>query len=77
MPLQNDDLTPIFWLGRIANAAAFGKAWDVWRNAQADPKSLESKLQARFNECSVTESRTGYNGVAAPWVRRIQLPLAA
>ncbi len=61
VPLQNDDLTSIFWLGRSANAAAFGKAWDVWRDALADSKSLESKLQARFTKCGTTESRSSFD----------------
>ncbi len=60
-PLQNDELVSIFWLGRTANAEAFGKAWDAWRNELADPKSLASKLQARFTKCSENESRSSFD----------------
>jgi hypothetical protein len=51
VPLQSDDLVSLFWVGRTANAEAFGKAWDAWRDAQSDPTSLAAKLQARFNAC--------------------------
>ncbi len=60
-PLQNDELVSIFWLGRSANTEAFGKAWDAWRDQFADPKSLASKLQARLDNCSVNESRSGFD----------------
>jgi hypothetical protein len=60
VPVQNDDLVSIFWLGRSAGAEAFGKAWDAWRSELTDPKSLASKLQARFSKCSDSESRSGF-----------------
>ena len=60
-PLQNDDLVSIFWLGRSADAATFGKAWDTWRDALANPKSVESKLNARFQKCSDNESRSSFD----------------
>ena len=60
-PLQNDDLVSVFWLGRSANAAAFGKAWDTWRDALMDPKSMESKLNVRFNKCSDNSSRSSFD----------------
>ena len=61
VPVQNDELVSIFWLGRTANTEAFGKAWDAWRNELTDPKSLASKLQARFEKCSDNESRSGFD----------------
>jgi hypothetical protein len=60
VPVQNDDLVSIFWLGRSAGAEAFGKAWDAWRSELTDPKSLASKLQARLSKCSDSESRSGF-----------------
>jgi hypothetical protein len=60
-PLQNDDLTHMYWLGTSANAAAFGKAWDAWRDAQVDASSVPAKLQARFDVCETNVSRTGYD----------------
>ena len=33
MPLQNDDLGSMYWMGTTKNAAAFGAAWDTWRDA--------------------------------------------
>ena len=44
-----------------ASAQAFGKAWDVWRTAMANPNSAEAKLQARFNACSTQISRASYD----------------
>ncbi len=61
MPLQNSNLTSMYWLGTSANAAAFGKAWDAWRDAQSDPDSTPAKLQARFSECEENLSRNSYD----------------
>ncbi len=61
MPLQNENLTSHFWLGTSANAAAFGKAWDAWRDAQSDADSVEAKLNVRFDACSKNLSRHGYD----------------
>ena len=60
VPVQSEDLVSIFWLGRSAGAEAFGKAWDTWRNELTDPKSFASKLRARFDKCSDSESRSGF-----------------
>lgn len=62
VPLQSHDLASVFWVGRSANAEAFGKAWDAWRDAQSDPTSMAAKLQARFDACGeVVEARRGYD----------------
>jgi len=51
VPLQSNDLASVFWVGRSANAEAFGKAWDAWRDAQSEPTSLAAKLEARLEAC--------------------------
>jgi hypothetical protein len=61
MPLQNDDLESMYWLGTAKNAAAFGAAWDSWRDALGDPESVPSKLWTRFQVCSDNLSRYGYD----------------
>ena len=61
MPIQSQNLVSMYWIGRSKDAAAFGKAWDTWRNAQADPNSVPSKLWARFLACSTNLSRRGYD----------------
>ena len=61
VPLQSDDLATVVWVGRSANAGAFGQAWDVWRDASADPESLPAKLQARFDACAVEKARRSYD----------------
>lgn len=61
LPLQSNNLTHYFWIGTSANAAAFGGAWDAWRDGLSDPKSAPAKLQARFDECSVNLSRRSYD----------------
>ncbi len=61
VPIQNDDLVSIFWVGRAANAAAFGAAWDAWRDALDDSGSVAAKLWARIQKCSVNQSRSGYD----------------
>ncbi len=61
VPIQSNNLTSMFWLGTTADAAAFGKAWDIWRDAQANPESVPAKLQARFSECEESLGRRGYD----------------
>ena len=61
MPLQNEDLVLMYWIGTTKNAAAFGAAWDTWRDAQGDPNSVPAKLIARFRVCSENLSRRGYD----------------
>jgi hypothetical protein len=51
----------MFWVGRSKNAAAYGKAWDTWRDGQADPSSVAAKLWGRFQECSTNLGRRGYD----------------
>ena len=51
----------MFWVGRSANAAAYGQAWDTWRNDLKDPTSVASKLSALFQACSTNIGRRGYD----------------
>ena len=60
-PVQSNNLTSFFWLGTSPNAAAFGKAWDAWRDALADDGSEPAKLSARFAECTKNLGRRGYD----------------
>lgn len=59
-PIQSDDMTTYYWLGRSADAASFGKAYDTWTKESAEPDSVAGKLSARFAECSVSVGRRGY-----------------
>jgi hypothetical protein len=61
MPLQRSNFETMFWVGRSANAGTFGKAWDVWRDAQANADSVPAKLNARFAACTTNVSRSGYD----------------
>jgi hypothetical protein len=61
MPLQNENLVSMYWLGTTKDAATFGKAWDTLRDAQSDPESVEAKLWARFQACSINLGRSGYD----------------
>ena len=61
MPLQNENLVSMYWLGTTKDAATFGKAWDTWRDAQSNPESVEAKLWARFQACSINLGRSGYD----------------
>jgi hypothetical protein len=61
MPIQSSNLISLYWVGRSDNAAAFGKAWDQWRDELADPDSVASKLWARFLDCSTNVGRRGYD----------------
>ncbi len=59
-PIQSHNMTSFFWVGRSANAAAFGAAYDKWTSELTDSNSLASSLMKRFNECSTTVGRRGY-----------------
>ncbi len=61
VPLQSNNLKHTFWLGTAKNAAAYGKAWDTWRDAQSDPDSTPAKLWARLSACGENLSREGYD----------------
>ena len=61
VPIQAADLTSVFWVGRSANAEAFGKAWDAWRDALSNSSSVPAKLQARFDRCGTNVSRRGFD----------------
>ena len=52
VPLQGDDMSTLYWLGRSENAATFGAAYDAWNAEVTDPNSTAGKLMARFAECS-------------------------
>jgi phospholipase/lecithinase/hemolysin len=60
VPQQSADVHTFYWVGRAANAEAFGRGLDAWNAAQADPNSAPSKLMARFRECSTNSSRGGF-----------------
>jgi len=59
-PVQSNNMTSFYWLGRSESAAAFGAAFDKWTSDLTDPNSLASSLMARFAECSTTLGRRGY-----------------
>lgn len=61
VPLQNENLESMYWLGTSKDAATFGKAWDTWRDAQSDPDSAPAKLSARFLACTENLGRWGYD----------------
>jgi phospholipase/lecithinase/hemolysin len=60
VPQQSADIHTFYWVGRAANAEAFGKGLDDWNAAQADANSGPAKLMARFRECTTASSRAGY-----------------
>lgn len=60
VPVQSSEVTTYFWVGRVANGAAFGKGLDAWTAAQADANSMPAKLMARLRECATNERRAGY-----------------
>jgi len=61
VPIQSNNLISLFWVGRSDNAAAFGSAWDQWRDDLADADSVASKLWARFLKCSTNVGRRSYD----------------
>lgn len=60
-PIQSNNMTSLFWVGRTKDTTTFGKGWDTWRTNLNDPNSVESKLWARFLACSTNLSRRAYD----------------
>lgn len=60
VPVQGEDLTSFFWVGRIATGTGFGKGLDAWHTGLADSSSTAGKLMARIVACTTTMSRSGY-----------------
>lgn len=61
VPIQSHNLTSLYWVGRSASTAAFGKAWDQWNSDLKSPDSVASKLWARFSDCGQNIGRRGYD----------------
>ena len=61
LPVHSSDSSMVIWVGTTASAEAFGKAWDIWRTALANPNTPEAKLQAHFDACSTQISRASYD----------------
>lgn len=59
-PVQSEDITTFFWVGRIASGSAFGKGLDAWHTGIADPNTTAGKLMARLAACTTSLSRSGY-----------------
>ncbi len=59
-PIQSNNLTSLYWVGRSASAAAFGEAYDQWTTDLMDPDTVPSKLVTRFQECTVNLGRRSY-----------------
>jgi hypothetical protein len=61
VPLYSNDLVNMFWVGRTEDATSFGKAWDAWRDEQADSDSTAAQLSQRFEACETNLGRRGYD----------------
>ncbi len=60
-PLQSNDMSTIYWMGRSKNTAAFGAAFDAWSEEIQDSESVAGKLNARFVDClEPWEARRSY-----------------
>ena len=55
------DPSTMIWLGRTANAKTAGKAWDTWRNGQADAASEPHRLAKRLMACHEVVGRRAYD----------------
>jgi len=60
-PIQSEDVTVYYWVGRTASAEAFGKGLEEWNRGLTDPNSLSAKLMARFRECTTILSRSSFS----------------
>lgn len=60
-PIQSHNLESMYWIGRSADAAAFGKAWDTWRDELQVSNSTAARLWARLEECTTNLGRRSYD----------------
>ncbi len=61
VPIQSNQLTSVFWIGRSESTAAFGATYDSWEADLPDAKSAPAKLNARFEGCTTNIARRGYS----------------
>ena len=60
VPIQSNNLTSVFWIGRSESTAAFGAAFDSWEADLANKGSVPAKLNARFEDCTTNVARRAY-----------------
>jgi hypothetical protein len=61
VPIQSNNLTSIFWIGRSKDTASFGAAFDSWEADLSNSGSAPAKLNARFEGCTTNIARRGYS----------------
>lgn len=60
MPHDDNDLATYYWVGTSADFETFGKAYDEWMEGVMSGNSEPQKLNDRFAECVVNQSRSSY-----------------
>ena len=60
IPLHNDDMETLVWIGVSEDAATFGAATDEWFSALGDPSSTPYKLNTRLGACTEIQTRSSF-----------------
>lgn len=60
VPIQSNDLTALFWIGRSESTASFGASFDSWEAGLLNSGSAPAKLKVRFEGCTTNIARRGY-----------------
>ena len=60
IPLINDQMDVVFWIGRTADFATFGQEYSRWEKAVATGGTPEAKMNDKLNSCGENLTRSGH-----------------
>ena len=60
VPLMNDQLDVVYWIGRAPNFQSFGEGFSRWEREILKRGTPEAKVNDKFQECGENVSRTGH-----------------
>jgi hypothetical protein len=59
VPVEGENLSSVYWVGRTADFATFGAEYTKWLAGIAKSGSPEAKMNAKLNKCATNLSRSG------------------
>ncbi len=60
VPLINNNMDAVVWVGRSPDLAIFGAEYTRWEGAIAKPGTPEAKVNEKLNACGENVSRSGH-----------------
>ena len=60
VPVMNEQLDVVYWIGRAPDFEAFGRGFSRWEREIVKRGTPEAKLDSRLEKCGENVSRTGH-----------------